>query len=82
MSPTKYSLFPHPIPDLAKPIYHRLHVDLANVLHRLTGAAEFQAAARKWASYDRAVPRAAAVAAKLPFIVMDGRRRRMEKKVT
>src|SRR5262245_6841657 len=50
---TRYSLFPLPLGDLAKPLYHRVHIDQQRVLHRLTGFAEFDEAARRWSSYDR-----------------------------
>src|SRR5207253_1755720 len=49
---TRYSLYPHKIVDLAKPFYHRLHVDQADVLHRHTGFPEFEDAASRWRTYD------------------------------
>jgi heparosan-N-sulfate-glucuronate 5-epimerase len=73
---TRYSLFPHTMPDLAKPIYHRLHVDLMSVMHDLTGAPEFGAAAARWRSYDGPVRRSLAVLSKLPFVALEARRRR------
>lgn len=68
---TRYSLFPHRLPDLAKPFYHRLHVDQMAVLYRLTGIAEFGAAARRWAAYDSRVARCAVLAQKVPFKIID-----------
>jgi heparosan-N-sulfate-glucuronate 5-epimerase len=68
---TRYSLFPHRLPDLAKPFYHRLHVDQMAVLYRLTGIAEFGAAALRWASYDSPMARCAALAQKVPFKIVD-----------
>ena len=65
---TKYSLYPHRLPDLAKPFYHRLHVDQLDVLHRLTGIAEFSEAASRWRSYDTPSRRVAAVAQKALFV--------------
>ena len=65
---TRYSLYPHRLADLAKPFYHRLHTDQAEVLYRLTGFAEFDAAVRRWREYDTPVNRARAVAQKLAFV--------------
>jgi heparosan-N-sulfate-glucuronate 5-epimerase len=69
---TLYSLFPHSLPDLAQPFYHRLHVHQMEVLYRLTGMAEFGAAARRWASYDSTAASWTARAQKLPFKIVDG----------
>lgn len=68
---TRYSLFPHRLPDLAKPFYHRLHIHQMEVLYRLTGMAEFGAAARRWAAYDSRLARCAALAQKVPFKIVD-----------
>jgi hypothetical protein len=59
---TRYSLYPHPLADLAKPFYHRLHVTQMEVMARLTGRSVFERAARRWRGYDtrRRVARAAA----------------------
>jgi hypothetical protein len=73
---TLYSLFPHAIEDLAKPIYHRFHIAQLEVLHRLTGLPEFAATANRWRAYDRPRTCALAVAHKGAFSVLDGRRRR------
>lgn len=70
---TKYSLYPHSIPDLAKPFYHRLHIDQAEILYRLTGFPEFHQAARRWRGYDSTLARAAAVAYKVPFVLSSPR---------
>jgi heparosan-N-sulfate-glucuronate 5-epimerase len=51
---SRYSLYPHRVPDLAKPFYHRLHADQCDVLFRLTGMQEFKDAARAWHRYDTA----------------------------
>jgi len=50
---TRYSVLPGGADDLAKPFYHRLHVDQVEILNRLTGFAEFTAAAARWRGYDR-----------------------------
>lgn len=61
---TLYSLYPHRLRDLAKPIYHRFHVTQMRGMHRLTGSARFGAAADRWASYDTPGRRALALAQK------------------
>ena len=73
---TRYSLYPHPIDDLAKPIYQRLHADLVDALAFLTGNDVFARTAKRWRAYDRAVPRTLAVAQKAVFALVDGRSRR------
>jgi hypothetical protein len=65
---TKYSLYPHRVDDLAKPFYHRLHIDQAEIMYRLTGFHEFRAAARRWRAYDTRLHRAAAVLQKAVFV--------------
>jgi hypothetical protein len=75
---TLYSLFPHALPDLAKPIYHAVHADQIEVLHRLTGIVEFRDAAVRWRGYQRRGVTAAVVAQKLLFTAVDGRRRRRQ----
>jgi len=65
---TRYSLYPHRLPDLAKPFYHRLHIDQMEVLYRVTGFDEFGSAARRWRGYDTPVRRAAAIAQKITFV--------------
>jgi heparosan-N-sulfate-glucuronate 5-epimerase len=65
---SRYSLYPHRLPDLAKPFYHRLHIDQLEVLHRLTGVAEFGETARRFAAYDTRTHRLRAVAQKLLFV--------------
>jgi hypothetical protein len=73
---TLYSLYPHALQDLAKPIYQRFHVTQLEVYHRLTGFDDIAATRARWASYDRAAPRARAVAQKAAFAVAESRRRR------
>jgi hypothetical protein len=62
-----YSLYPYPLPDLAKPFYHRLHVDQLEVLYRLVGYPELFAAARRWRAYDTPPRRLAVIAQKALF---------------
>lgn len=59
-----YSLYPYRLPDLAKPFYHRLHIDQLDVLYRLVGHTELHSAARRWRAYDTPVRRAAVIAEK------------------
>ena len=65
---TKYSLYPHRLPDLAKPFYHRLHVDQLDVMHRLTALPEFGELARRWRGYDTPARRVAVIAQKAIFV--------------
>jgi heparosan-N-sulfate-glucuronate 5-epimerase len=65
---TRYSLYPHRLPDLAKPFYHRLHTDQMDVLYRQTGFEEFGKAARRWRGYDTPLHRMAAIAQKTLFV--------------
>jgi len=65
---SRYSLFPHPLPDLAKPFYHRLHVDQLEVLYRLVGYPEFLDTSRRWAGYDTIPRRLAALGQKALFV--------------
>lgn len=70
---SRYSLYPHRLEDLAKPFYHRLHVDQLAALHRLTRDDGLADRARRWAAYDRPLGRARAVAHKAVFVAARGR---------
>jgi hypothetical protein len=59
-----YSLYPYRLPDLAKPFYHRLHIDQLDVLYRLVGFAELQSTAKRWRGYDTPARRAAVIGEK------------------
>jgi heparosan-N-sulfate-glucuronate 5-epimerase len=65
---TRYSLYPHLLPDLAKPFYHRLHVWQAEIMYRLTGEEEFGVAAARWLRYDRAARWARLIPQKAAFV--------------
>lgn len=68
-----YSLFPHPLADLAKPFYHHLHGDQLQVMGALTGSAAFSDAARRFRSYEQSRGRRLVVASnKLAFAALDG----------
>jgi hypothetical protein len=73
---SRYSLFPHVLEDLAKPIYHRYHIDQLRVMHALTGLADFAAIANQWASYDHRSNVCRLITQKGLFALLDGRRRR------
>jgi heparosan-N-sulfate-glucuronate 5-epimerase len=65
---TRYSLYPHLLPDLAKPFYHRLHVWQAEIMYRITGEDSFRAAAARWLAYDQPIRRARLIAQKAAFV--------------
>jgi heparosan-N-sulfate-glucuronate 5-epimerase len=65
---TKYSLYPHLLADLAKPFYHRLHVDQLEILYRLTGFSDFRETADRWRQYDTPFRRGGAVLHKALFV--------------
>jgi hypothetical protein len=65
---TRYSLYPHRIVDLAKPVYHRFHVTQVEVLARLTGHFEFAATAERWHRYDQPGNCARALGQKALFV--------------
>ncbi len=71
-----YSLYPHAMQDLAKPIYHRFHVTQLDVLHRLTGHVDFRETADRWRAYDHGRARIATLTQKAAFAALDARRRR------
>ena len=64
---TRYSLYPHRVPDLAKPFYHRLHVVQTEIMHDLTGEEAFARSTARWKSYDVGIGSIRAVASKVPF---------------
>lgn len=65
---SRYSLYPHRLPDLAKPFYHRLHVDQLEVMHRLTSNSVFEQTADRWRRYDTSGNRIRLVAQKACFV--------------
>lgn len=71
---TRYSLYPHRLEDLAKPIYHRFHVEQVEALLRMTGETFFADIARRWRGYDRPANRLRALGQKSLFVVAGGRR--------
>lgn len=54
-----------------------MHVVQLDVLHRLTGEAEFSETSDRWRAYDKTLTRVAAVAQKSVFVILDARRRRL-----
>jgi hypothetical protein len=73
---TRYALYPHALPDLAKPIYHRFHVTQLRVFQRLTGDPRLDELASRWHRYDRGPNRLAAIAQKAAFSALEAPRRR------
>ena len=73
---SRYSLYPHPRTDLAKPFYHRLHITQLGVMHALTGIAEFSKVAQRWRSYDTRPAALVAIASKVPFVLANRAQRR------
>jgi hypothetical protein len=65
---TRYSLYPHRIRDLAKPVYHRFHATQLEALARLTGRPDLAATAARWRSYDRPGRKGRALAQKAVFV--------------
>lgn len=65
---SRYSLYPHRLPDLAKLFYHRLHVDQLEVMYLLTSNEAFRATAERWRRYDTPVHRIRLVVQKARFV--------------
>jgi heparosan-N-sulfate-glucuronate 5-epimerase len=66
---SRYSLYPHRIPDLAKPFYHRLHVEQLDVLAELTGDQVFATYAARWRGYDTFPRQVRAILQKAVFVL-------------
>jgi hypothetical protein len=73
---TRYDLYPHPLPNVASPFYHRLHAELVGALARLHPDPRLTDAAEKWRrSASAAAPTALAVARKIAFRIVRPRSR-------
>jgi hypothetical protein len=73
-----YDLYPHPLPNVASPFYHRLHVTQLRRQDELAPDARLREVAEEWGSAAAApVPRSLAVARKLAFRAVRPRRRRI-----
>jgi heparosan-N-sulfate-glucuronate 5-epimerase len=46
-----YSLFPHPVSNVASSFYHSLHVSQLEVMNRFAPRPEFEATRQRWAEY-------------------------------
>jgi heparosan-N-sulfate-glucuronate 5-epimerase len=66
---TKYSLYPSTPADLAKPIYHRFHIDQLRVLAQLTSERVFTETADRWEAYDSPLNRVRFLAQKASFVL-------------
>lgn len=64
---SRYSLYPHRLPDLAKPFYHRLHVDQLELMNWLVGAPDLAEVAGRWAHCDTWPRRTAVIVQKAVF---------------
>jgi hypothetical protein len=70
---SRYSLYPHAMPDLAKPFYHALHIEQMRVLAALTGVQVFAQAADTWsASMADPLVRVGVISQKLVFAARVG----------
>lgn len=73
-----YDLYPHPLPNVASPFYHRLHVTQLRRQDELAPDARLRAVAEEWGRAAAATaPRSLAVARKLAFRIVRPRRRRI-----
>jgi hypothetical protein len=73
---SRYDLFPHPIPHVASPFYHRLHIEQLRALHSLAPHPEFLLTADDWErAFRNPVEIGVAVALKASFRVLRPRRR-------
>lgn len=50
---SRYDLFPHPLPNVASPGYHELHIDQLTALHRIEPRPSFVATADRFRGYAR-----------------------------
>lgn len=65
---SRYDLFPHPLPNVASPAYHLLHIRQLEVLERLTSHPEIAAARSGFEAYrGRTAYRRRAMAQKVAF---------------
>jgi heparosan-N-sulfate-glucuronate 5-epimerase len=65
---SRYDLYPHPVPNLASPAYHLLHIRQLEVLERLADQPEIPATKRRFEGYRAsAACRRRAVAEKVAF---------------
>jgi peptidoglycan/xylan/chitin deacetylase (PgdA/CDA1 family) len=65
---SRYDLYPHPLPNLASPAYHLLHIRQLEVLEKLAGHPEIAAARSRFERYRAsAACRRRAVAGKVAF---------------
>jgi hypothetical protein len=78
-----YSLFPHPVRNVASSFYHDLHVNQLTAMQQLCPRVEFQTTCAQWAQYSRSsIDRRRAFAAKAGFRLLVPRRGRLIGRVT
>lgn len=65
---SRYDLFPHPLVNLASPVYHRLHINQLRAMALIEGDPRFEATAERFESYAASsLNRARAYSAKVLF---------------
>jgi hypothetical protein len=73
---SRYDLFPHPLPNVASPFYHRMHVDQLAALNQLSPHAELARTSAEWQSgLGRPLTVGVAVTRKVAFRVARPRSR-------
>lgn len=71
-----YSLFPHPVPNVASSFYHALHVSQLEAMYRFVPRPEFESTRLRWKAYSEStVCRRRAFASKALFRVLVPRNR-------
>lgn len=73
-----YSLYPHPVRNVASSFYHDLHINQLSAMQRLCPRTEFEGMCERWERYSRSsINRQRAFAAKAGFRILIPRRRRL-----
>jgi heparosan-N-sulfate-glucuronate 5-epimerase len=75
---SRYDLYPHPLPNIASPAYHRLHVAQLRAIHSLAGHDIFLNTAEEWERSLASVPaRLVGLTRKVAFRMVRPRSRRV-----
>jgi hypothetical protein len=65
---SRYDLYPHPVPNVASPAYHELHLQQLDALERIAPRADIAAVRHRWEAYAASpVARTRALLAKVLF---------------
>jgi heparosan-N-sulfate-glucuronate 5-epimerase len=71
-----YSLYPHPVKNVASPFYHTLHITQLEAMQRLAPRPEIEEIRRRWAGYrESSMLRRRAIAEKVLFRLVVPRNR-------